>query len=172
VLWNLGDIAMAEGDYAKAEQVLQESITIHRELRDQSRLYDVLISSGYAAWGLGKFFQARQYLSEALQMACKNLFLITSVRAICLAALLSTNQEKPERALELYALASRYPLVANSRWFEDVVGRHIVAAAATLTPEMVEAAQARGQARDLAATLRELLEECNRPDGLLEESLG
>jgi hypothetical protein len=73
--------------------------------------------------------------------------------------------------VELYALASRYPLVANSRWFEDVVGQHIAAAAATLPPERVVAAQARGQARDLVATVSELLEECNRPAGLLDQAL-
>jgi tetratricopeptide (TPR) repeat protein len=82
VLWNLGHIAIAEGAYAKAEQLLQESVTIHRELKRQTRLYDVLVSSGYAAWSLGNFFQARQYLSEALPMACKSHFLFTSVGAI------------------------------------------------------------------------------------------
>ena len=41
------------------------------------------------------------------------------------------------RAVELYALASRHPLVAKSRWFADVVGEQIAAAAATLPPERV-----------------------------------
>jgi hypothetical protein len=135
-------------------------------------LYDVLISSGYTAWGLGQLSLARQCLAEILPVVDENKFLLTSIGAICLAALLSTNQGKPERAVELYALASRYPLVANSHWFEDVVGRHITAAAATMPAEMVAAVQARGQARDLAATLRELLEECSRPAGLLEEASG
>jgi hypothetical protein len=61
--------------------------------------------------------------------------------------------------VELYALASRYPLVANSRWFEDVAGRHIAAVAASLPPDVVAAAQARGRARDLEATVTELLVE-------------
>jgi len=49
--------------------------------------------------------------------------------------------------------------VANSRWFEDVAGRHIAAVAATLPPEVVTAAQERGRARDLEATVAELLVE-------------
>ena len=61
--------------------------------------------------------------------------------------------------MELYALASRYPFVANSRWFEDVAGRHIAAVAATLPPDVVAATQARGRARDLEATVAELLVE-------------
>jgi hypothetical protein len=46
------------------------------------------------------------------------------------------------------------PFVANSHWFEDVAGRHV---AAVLPPDVVAAAQERGWARDLDATLAELL---------------
>ena len=61
--------------------------------------------------------------------------------------------------MELYALASRYPYVANSRWFADVFGRYIDALAATLPPEVAEAARERGRSRDLEATVKELLAE-------------
>ena len=71
-------------------------------------------------------------------------------------ALLLIDEGETERAIELYALASRYPFVANSRWFEDVAGRHIAAAAAALPLEMVQAARERGRARDLDATVKEL----------------
>jgi hypothetical protein len=42
---------------------------------------------------------------------------------------------------------------------EDVVGRHIATAAATLPPEVAAAARERGRARDLWATMEELLVE-------------
>ena len=64
-----------------------------------------------------------------------------------------------ERAVELYALAARYPYISNSRWFEDVVGREVRAAAETLAPEVRAAAEERGRARDLDATVEELLAE-------------
>jgi len=73
--------------------------------------------------------------------------------------LLLADRGEVERAVELYALASRYRRVANSRWFEDIAGNHIAAAAATLPPKVVAAAQARGRARDLDATVTELLVE-------------
>ena len=79
--------------------------------------------------------------------------------ALAATSLLLADQGKKERAVELYALASRYPFVANSRWFEDVAGRHIAAVAATLPPDMVAAAQERVRARDLDATVAELLVE-------------
>jgi hypothetical protein len=61
--------------------------------------------------------------------------------------------------VEVYALASRYPHVANTQYYEDIAGKHIAAIAATLPPDVVAAAQARGQARDLDATVAELLVE-------------
>ena len=61
--------------------------------------------------------------------------------------------------MELYTLALRYPYIANSRWFDDVAGRHIAAAAETLPPMVVAAAQERGRARDLWETAAELLVE-------------
>jgi hypothetical protein len=75
------------------------------------------------------------------------------------AALLRVDGGNVEQAVELYALASRYGFVANSRWFEDVAGRHIAAAAAALPPDVVAAAQERGCARELWATAEDLLAE-------------
>jgi DNA-binding SARP family transcriptional activator len=66
------------------------------------------------------------------------------------------------RAAKVYALASRYPWVANSRMWEDVAGKHIAAVAATLPPDAVAAAQERGRVRDLWATVEELLTELGK----------
>jgi hypothetical protein len=69
-----------------------------------------------------------------------------------------------ERAVELYALISCVPVVSHWHWFEDVAGRHIAAAAATLPPHTVAAARARGRARELKTTIDELLAEFERGD--------
>ena len=57
------------------------------------------------------------------------------------------------------ALASSIEGRANSPWFEDVFGRHIDAVAATLSPDVADAARERGRARDLESTVKELLAE-------------
>ena len=62
-------------------------------------------------------------------------------------ALLLADAGDHKGAVELFAPASRYPDVANSRWFELVFGRHIEAVAATLPPEVAEVARERGRAR-------------------------
>lgn len=49
--------------------------------------------------------------------------------------------------------------MANARWFEDIAGQEIATAAETLPPEVVSAAQERGQERDIWETAAELLAE-------------
>lgn len=72
-------------------------------------------------------------------------------------ASLLANQTENERAVELYALASRYPFVAKSCWFEDVVGKQIASVEAILPADRVAVLKERGQARDLESTAAELL---------------
>jgi hypothetical protein len=72
-------------------------------------------------------------------------------------ALLLSDEGQKERAVELYALSSRFPLVAESRWFADVVGNTLAEVAATLPAERVAILKERGQTRDLEATVAELL---------------
>jgi hypothetical protein len=100
-----------------------------------------------------------RYLSEALRTGTEIGAFLPLVYTLPAVALLLIAQAEGERAVELYALASRYPLVGNSRWFEDVIGRHIAAVAATLSQEVVTAAQECGRAGDLDATVAELLAE-------------
>ncbi|UCC61794.1 MAG: hypothetical protein JSV36_13465 [Anaerolineae bacterium] len=82
--------------------------------------------------------------------------------ALLAMALLLASEGENERAIELYALASRYPLVAKSRWFADVLGYQLAAAAAALPAERVAIAEERGRTRDLEATAAELLTELCR----------
>jgi hypothetical protein len=105
---------------------------------------------------------ARQAVREALQIGDRTRGFFPCIFAMPALALLLADAGEGEQATELYALASRYPFVAHSRWFEDVAGRHISAEAAALPPDVVAAAQERGRARDLQATVKELLEELAR----------
>ncbi len=101
----------------------------------------------------------RSIVVEALQTATEIGAFLPLLFAIPLAALFAADRGEKKRAVELYALASRYSFVANSRWCEDVFGRHIKAVAATLPSDVAAAAQARGQSRDLWAAAKALLAE-------------
>jgi tetratricopeptide (TPR) repeat protein len=158
-LFSLGVVALAETKYAESREWLQQSVAVwqksgHR--RDASRALAIL---GGAAVGLGRLTQAREHLCEALQVAVAIRNVLPLMWALPPIALLLAGWGKGERAVEIYALASRYPFVADSRWFAQVFGQRIAAVAETLPAEAVAAAQERGRARDLWATVEELLVE-------------
>ena len=160
----LGWLALVEGAYAEAHDLFQESLAISQDIGRRSFVHLTLVGLGYAARGLGRLPQAGEYLSDALRMATEAGHFKPLVGALPAMALLLTDRGEPERAVELYALACTlgtysFGRVGDSRFWEDVAGRHIAAAAAGLPPDVVAAAQARGRARDLGATVAELLAE-------------
>jgi tetratricopeptide (TPR) repeat protein len=156
VLAALGMAALGSGKPEEAWQLLRESATIHEEIAELHSQIWALPISGYAARGLGHLFQAQQRFCQTLQMAAESQDHVAFLYTLPGVALLLADRGERARAVELYALASRYPFVANSRWFEDVAGKH-VAAAEALPPEVVVAAQERGRARDPWTTAEELL---------------
>jgi predicted ATPase/DNA-binding SARP family transcriptional activator len=155
----LGGTVLAEGAYAEAQDLLEESRALHQESGLPDDTSQTLPMLGYAARAVGQRSQARQHLSKALRAGAETGDFLLLVSSLPAAALLLADRGEKERAVELYALASRYPMVANSQWCEDVAGRHIAEVAATLPPDVVAAAQERGRARDLDATVKELLAE-------------
>jgi predicted ATPase len=158
-LQSLGCVALVEGAYVDAQTLLQEAVDIWRDGGPRVRLGCDLAFLAIASRGLGQISQAREYLCEALCTAADIWSPMPLLPILPATSLILAGQGKPERAVEIYALASRYEYVANSRWFEDVVGKHITAAAAALPQEVVAAAQERGRARDPRETAQELLEE-------------
>jgi hypothetical protein len=106
---------------------------------------------------LRQYKQAKHHLLQALRLVPDTPVFWPLLYALATYALLLIDEGDTERAIELYALATRYPFVANSRWFEDIFGQEIAAAASTLPPPRVSAAQERGQARDFGHTIQEIL---------------
>jgi tetratricopeptide (TPR) repeat protein len=162
-LRSLAAAALAMEDYAQARQLMKELVTTSRQFAGHHlqphTFFDALILLGYAERGLGQLSQVRAHLGEALHIAGQTRFFWSNIHAQTAFALVLADEGEAERAVELYALASSSPFVSNSRWFEDVAGKHIAAAAATLPPDVVSAAQQRGRARDLWETAKELLAE-------------
>jgi len=159
ILLVLGHVALAQKAYVEAHQWLQQGVTIYREVGVLDERVWALADLAIAAYRLGDPGEARQHLSDSLRLS---LGLSNSVMlwyTLPAAALLWAEKGEVERAVELYALTlERFP-TAKSRWFEDVYGQAIAAAAATLPPEVVARAQERGRALDLEATVRELAAE-------------
>jgi tetratricopeptide (TPR) repeat protein len=158
-LLTLGQVALAQEMYAEAHQFLQESLSKAGQAGDPLYWALPLANLAYVERGQGHSLQARRHLQEALQVILEKEIIELFWYSLPIASLLLADQDEKAQAIELYNFALQNPFVANSRWFEDIAGRHIAAIAATLPPEVVEAAQARGRARDLWETASELLAE-------------
>jgi tetratricopeptide (TPR) repeat protein len=170
----LGEVALSEANFAQSCRILRESQAELKQFTDDP--WDVNQSAwlglealglerrpeawlGLAARGLERTTEAWRHLVATLEWAGRNHQFMELMVALAGIALLLADKGEAERAVELYALASRHPFVANSHWFEDVIGQHIAAVAATLPPQVAATAQERGRSRDLEATAAQLLAE-------------
>jgi tetratricopeptide (TPR) repeat protein len=155
----LGEVLLAEAALPQAYAALQESLKDLAEISDDPRDAHPSAWIGLAARGLDQRQEAWQHLAVALAWASRRRKFRELMVTLAGIALLLADQGEVERAVELYALASRYPFVGGSQWFEDVAGKRIAEAAATLPPEAAEEARKRGRARDLEAAVDEMLAE-------------
>jgi predicted ATPase/DNA-binding SARP family transcriptional activator len=158
-LFNLGRIALVEGDAAQAQDHFQESVSLLLEMGDRPLLPDVLLCQAFVQRQLGRRQQAMQVIRQGLTIAMEGTLLKPMRFELPAMAILCLDAGEKERAIELYAAARQSPYIANSRWFEAIVGQEIAQATAALPPTVVAAAEARGWARDLRQAAADLLAE-------------
>jgi tetratricopeptide (TPR) repeat protein len=117
-----------------------------------------------AACKLGDYDQAWEHCLTALQLLLEYQHLFWMFYALGTMALLLAQQAQVTQAIEIYSLIRRYNFVANSRWFQDVIGRHLDETAANALPATeVAAARKRGEAMQVWATVNQLLENSRLP---------
>ncbi len=157
-LFELGKIAIIDRALGEADHALQESIAILRGSALRGTMATGLAFLAYADYSQNRKLEMHQHILEALQVAHETQYNLPYLMSLPLVALLLTERSEDERAVELYTQALAH--LCNGykhRWFEDMVGQHVAAAAATLPPEVVAAAQERGWQRNLWETAEELL---------------
>jgi predicted ATPase len=158
-LQGLGELDLAEEAYGQAADRLREGAAAAVETGRPRFHSTYACLMGCKELGMGRAAQAKQHFSAALGVTLQTKVIFPALYSTALVARWMCHQGMLEQGIEYYALSSRYAYVAHSRWFEDVAGKHVAAAAATLPSDVVAAAQERGKARDLWATLDELLDE-------------
>ncbi|MFN2220504.1 MAG: tetratricopeptide repeat protein, partial [Anaerolineae bacterium] len=136
----LGLISLAQQDYGSGQRWFEQSLAAYRGIGQQDG----------QSW-------SRACLGEALQIGVSVNSFLSTILALSGFALWMARTDEVERAVELWALLSRYPLVSNAPFFQDIVGRFIDAAAVDLPPEMVASARERGMAGDLYAMAKAFL---------------
>ncbi len=155
VLLCQGELANVLGQYAEAARMAQEALSVSKKLDYPDALARSFEVLGDATYGLGDFRKAREYYLRALETAltvwAAPLALLTLVG---MARLLVAEGEK-ERTSELLALVLHHP--ASWQWAKDRAAPLVAELEAELPPGVWAVAWERGQARDLEATVAELL---------------
>ncbi|MEJ2737996.1 MAG: tetratricopeptide repeat protein, partial [Anaerolineae bacterium] len=154
-----GLAVVAQGAYPEAITLFQESVAVFEEIRHEENRAWALGPFGLAARGTGEMALARECVAQALKVGVELGVFMPVMYGLPVAALLLADGGAVERALEVYACASRYGVAANSRWFEDVAGQPLRTMAASLPLEVVESAEELGRSRDWDAMAAELLSE-------------
>jgi DNA-binding SARP family transcriptional activator len=155
----LGRLAVRDSAYADARRLCSRSIVGFDACESTENAFWARGSLGLAEIALGEIDNARRCAVEGLTWARDQASLFVLCDVLPLVAQIFLAEGETERAVEIYALACMLPAVANSQWCEDVVGKPIAHAAASLPLEAAAAAQLRGRARDMHATIVELIDE-------------
>jgi DNA-binding SARP family transcriptional activator/predicted ATPase len=154
-----GWLALVDGQYESAYSLFRESAE-HCETHSLKELLSwALAFQGLTEQRLGKLKSARTHLVGALRTALEIKSFVGITFALTSSIPLTANLGTRERAIERYAVVSQYPMVANSAWFDDLVGQQIEAIAAELSPDIVALAEERGQRQELDTVAAEVLAE-------------
>jgi len=165
-LWLLesGRSLLGEGDCKAACESMQASIELFRRRGDMTYMTSTIPTLIIPLYRLGGYSGMIDVMQEALQLNAKIRRPLSYIQAFPALALLKLAEGRAEKAIEYYAYAASYPYIANSQWYQDLVGRHIEDAAESLSPEVVAAAQERGQKLDPEKVIQELLLEMKAQD--------
>ena len=130
---------------------------IFRQLGQRDELGQAHAYLAYVELAQDQLAGAHSHLVQSLQQASTTRTILQILLALSAVARLFVVQEEPEMAIELWSLATTYPMIANSSMMDELAGRHVRAVFDLLPEAVVDAAEERGRQRDLHATAEELL---------------
>jgi predicted ATPase len=155
VLGDLGEVANVLGEHTEAIQFAQEGLTLLKKLDLRYAVAWSFRVLGNAACGLRDFQGARRYFQQALEIIMTDRLTAEALYTLAGVAVLLAAEGDREGGLELLGLVLHHP--ASAQWTRDRAETLLADVEAELPPEVVAAAQERGRARGLEATVAELL---------------
>jgi tetratricopeptide (TPR) repeat protein len=151
----LGYVAVLDNDLSEGRSLALKSLAICQELENRPGMIEPLVVLGMIAIRLGDLREAETYLQSALETALEEWVPAQALHSLLRMAGLFMAAGEKERALELSVLVQHHQ--AGWQWLRDRAASLIAELEAELPPAVVALAQARGPARDLEATVAELL---------------
>jgi predicted ATPase len=155
-LWSLGCIALVEKSTREAQPLFEESIALYRQIGHQDELGWVLAMHAFCCMAHGDLECSQEELAESLEIAHTIRAYFTSLFALTVGALWLARQGEVERSLEIYTLAARQPVFANSPWFHQLFEKAILSCTQAIPFEQAEAARERGRSREFWPSVEEL----------------
>jgi len=146
--WLLGDSLLAQGKISGAKMIFEQSVSIFQNRGGRHSLGMALTRLGRAEFADGHPVKAWEHALEALNIFARDRHYLWCSACLALLSLLLADRGEGEEALEIYSLATRYPIIANSIWYADLYGKYIDEAAARLAVDVQEAAKARARGQD------------------------
>jgi predicted ATPase/DNA-binding CsgD family transcriptional regulator len=163
VMSHLGQIALFEGDLAQAQAYLSGSAELLSELK---YIYQGLSWANLCLVlrAQQKRQAARRNLARALQSGVEFGSMTPIMYSLPVAALLAADDDRSERAIELYGAAQQFGHISNSCWFADVACYELDDVRASIPPDAAAAAEARGRELDIWQTAPGLIKELTGTD--------
>jgi predicted ATPase len=153
----LGQAANLLGKHAEAIQLAQEGLKIRERLDHRWGVAQSFRVLGNAACGLGDLTGAGRYFQQTLEIIMADGLIAEALHTLVGVAALLAAEGHREGALELLGLILHHR--ASAQWTRDRAATLVTDLQVELPSEVVAAALERGQARDLEATVAELLVE-------------
>lgn len=143
----LGLISRQLGELERAQALLRQSVSQFREVGDGTLMAEALVDLGVVTRASGAEPEAKPYFLEALRAAIDTHTDHTALQALVEIAGIEMQEGNTEQALELVAYCLQHP--SARREIKDRAGLLRAELATQLTPEQLEAAEARAQSGSL-----------------------
>ena len=146
-LRQLGLISLDLGETVRAEALIRQSVSQARTIGDRTLMARALVDLGVVARAAGAHSESKAYFLEALRTSLDTQTIVIAVHALVEIAAIRMEEGAAETALELLAYSLQHP--ATNREVRERAERLRTELVAQLTPQQIEAVQARAQASTL-----------------------
>ncbi len=154
-LISLGRMALASGEATRAEGLFRESLALYTEIGERRNVALALSHVGKALSMQGAYAEARNCFLDSLKMAMEVQAIPAILDTLVGLAGAQAKEGAMEQALELLTHALSHP--ASSREMKDRAERLRAELEGQLSPQQIEAARSRAQAKTFEAIVAEIL---------------
>jgi ATP/maltotriose-dependent transcriptional regulator MalT len=161
----LAQVKIALGEFEAAGAYLQECDALCDTRPVGMPTY---VAGNHLYWGIiaaveGDLAAAWEHLQSELESAVARKDRLNMANALGGGAFLYAMGNEASPALEHYSLAFQHPFVANSRWFEELIGERVQSACESLSAAEAEAIRVRASGMDLEASAATMLAQWKSP---------